>query len=407
MRDELLEHPDALAASADLDHGLAGRLLSRLESRRAEILEAILDLVRLESPSHHKPSLDHLADHLAARYAAAGARVERIANPADGDHLRVTWDEARRADAAPILVLAHFDTVWPLGTIASMPIRVEDGRAHGPGVYDMKAAFLLVESAIDALRAAGVLPARPVVLLATSDEEIGSRTSRPLIEAEARRAACALVLEPPLPGGRLKTARKGVGQYTLRTRGVPAHAGVEPDRGASAVVELAHQILDMQKLARPEVGTTLNVGRISGGTALNVIPAEAVADLDVRVATLDEADRIDAALRTLRPAGRRTALEIEGGLNRPPMVRNPATVALFQTARRLGTTLGLDLGEGSTGGGSDGNFTSAVGCPTLDGLGCEGDGAHAHHEHILVDAIPRHAALLALLLAHEPGHFRR
>ncbi len=371
-------------------------LVAHLESRRGAMVDSILELVAHESPSGDKPALDALADRLTRRYEGCGARVERMVNVAGGDHLRVVWGEGPEP---PILVLCHFDTVWPVGTLALMPIGVEGDRAHGPGIYDMKTSLVMIQAAIGALAAMGTRPCRQVVLLATSDEEIGSPTSRLLIEEEAKRSACTLVLEPPLADGRLKTSRKGIGQYTLRTRGRPAHAGVEPEKGASAILEIAHQILGVMALAKPELGTTLNVGKVSGGTAANVIAAEATATIDLRASTLDEAARVDAALRALKPVGRGTHVEISGGLNRPPMERTKGNLVLYEQARVFGRQLGLTLGEGGTGGGSDGNFTSAVGCPTLDGLGCEGLGAHAPEEQIQIESLVPRTALLTLLLA--------
>jgi glutamate carboxypeptidase len=300
-------------------------------------------------------------------------------------------------------VLGHFDTVWPHGTLAARPFRVADGRAYGPGSYDMKAGLVMLEFAIEAIRSRGYAPPRPIVVLWTSDEEIGSPRSRALIEDEARRAAFALVLEPPLADGRLKTARKGVGRFRLSVEGRPAHAGVEPEKGISAIVELAHQILRLHGLNDPGAGTSVNVGVIRGGSVANVIAAEAVATIDVRAATLDEARRVEAALRATSPVLAGARVTVDGALNRPPMERSPQGVALFEQVRSIGRTLGLDLGEGSTGGGSDGNFTAALGVPTLDGLGAPGAGAHAVDEHVLVAPLPRRAALLAAaLLKLEP-----
>jgi len=372
-------------------------LIDHLTPLRGAMLDALEGLVVRESPSHDKPALDALAGHLAGRFAALGLGVDRIANGAGGDHLRVRLgapDDGR----PPALVLGHYDTVWPAGTLAAMPFRVEGGRASGPGVYDMKASLVLAEFAFRAVQALGKTPPRPVVLLLTSDEEVGSPTSRRLIEEEAAKSDYVLVLEPPLPGDRLKTARKGVGRFVLEVTGRAAHAGVEPEKGVSAVVELAHQILAVGGLADPSAGTTLNVGVVRGGSTPNVVPAAATAEVDVRAATLDEARRVEAAFAALRPALPGAGLAVTGGFNRPPMERTPQVAALYGRAREVGRSLGMDLGEGSTGGGSDGNFTAALGLPTLDGLGAPGGGAHADHEHVAVEALPRRAALLAALL---------
>ena len=372
-------------------------LLDHLHAQKAAMVETLGLLVALESPSRDKPALDALAAVLADRFQTLGMAVDRLSNHDGGDHLRISTHTAPD-HPAPTLVLGHFDTVWPIGTLATMPFRVEANRAHGPGAFDMKASLVLAEFALRAIRHLGLTLPRPVVLLFTSDEEIGSPTSRALIEAEAGRSAQVLVLEPPLPGSRLKTARKGVGRFQLTVTGRSSHAGVEPEKGISAVVELAHQVLALEALANPAQGTTLNVGVIQGGTTANVVPASATAIIDARATTLDEAERIIQALGALVPVHPGASLTIEGGFTRPPMERTPQVADLYHRARAIGQTLGLDLGEGSTGGGSDGNFTAALGLPTLDGLGASGSGAHADHEHVLIDALPMHAALLAALL---------
>jgi len=364
---------------------------------RESMLVLLEELVSLESPSRDKAALDRLGSHIAEILRNLGGSVEVVANDRGGDHVlaRFHGPAARR----PALVLGHFDTVWPLGTLENMPFRVDDGRAYGPGAYDMKAGLtiflrLMASPFIDPGRS---VP-RPIWALFTSDEEIGSPTSRGLIEDLARQSAYVLVLEPPLADGRLKTARKGVGRFRLEVEGKAAHAGVSPREGRSAIVELAHQVLQIQELQDVEAGTTLNVGVIRGGTTTNVVPAEASADIDVRATTLAEADRIERALRSLESATPGTRLAVSGGFNRPPMERSPAIAALFEQARGIARTLGLELNEGSTGGGSDGNFTAALGVPTLDGLGVRGGGAHAADEHILIDSLTERAALLAALL---------
>jgi glutamate carboxypeptidase len=374
-------------------------LLDHLRPRTDAMLAELRGWVEHETPSRDEPALDRLAAKLAARFGAIGGAVETIANDAGGNHVKARFGFGFDDSIAPALVLCHFDTVWPVGTLARRPFRVEDGRAYGPGAFDMKASLVLVAAAIEAIRALRLAPPRPLVVLFTSDEEVGSPTSRGLIEAEARGAAFALVMEAPLPGGRLKTARKGVGGFTLTVSGRAAHAGVEPEKGASAIVELAHQVLAIGGLADRDAGTTLNVGTIAGGTTPNVVPDRATAAIDVRVSKLEEADRVEAALRALRPVTPGTSLAVAGKFNRPPMERTAAIGALFERARAVGRTLGMDLHEGATGGGSDGNFTAAVGTPTLDGLGAGGAGAHAEDEHVRVDSLPERAALLAALLA--------
>jgi glutamate carboxypeptidase len=382
-----------------VDAAVGRRLLDYLTPLQGAMLEAVEALVSHESPSRDKAALDALAGKLAMRFAALGAEVGRVPNSSGGDHLRARLGFGRvSGPAPPALLLAHFDTVWPVGTLARMPFRVEGGRASGPGVYDMKASLVLAEFALRTLQDLGLDPPRSVELVLTSDEELGSPTSRGLIEEAARRSAYVLVPEPPLADGALKTARKGVGRFTVEVAGRAAHAGVEPEKGVSAVVELAHQVLAVQALADPVAGTTVNVGVVQGGTTSNVVPAAATAAIDVRAATLAEARRVEAAMAALRPVLPGARLAVTGGFNRPPMERTPAIAALFGRAREIGYTLGLELTEGATGGGSDGNFTAALGVPTLDGLGTPGGGAHADHEYILIDELPRRAALLAALL---------
>mgnify|MGYP000919522972 CR=1 FL=1 len=379
----------------------ASLLLSELERRREEMLATLAGLIDHETPSHDKPALDAMARTLASRHQVLGASVDVLANERGGDHVRAVYDVPIQPDAqqsAPGLILCHYDTVYPIGTLKTQPFRVEDGRAYGPGAYDMKASLVLVEAAWMALHALKLRPARPIRVLMTSDEEIGSPTSRRLIEDEARAAAYVLVMEGPLPGGALKTARKGVGNFTVTITGKGAHAGVEPEKGVNALVELVHQILAISALADPAAGTTLNVGVAHGGSTVNVVPAEAVARVDVRVKGRDEAARIEQAMRSLTPSLAGARLEVAGGFNRPPMERTPKVAALFQRVQAIGRSLGLELGEGSTGGASDGNFTAAVGAPTLDGLGVEGAGAHSINEHLLIESLPRRAALLALLM---------
>ena len=346
-------------------------LLNWLHPRRDEMLEALKPLVEHESPSRDKPALDTLAQTLEARFTTLGATVEILDNPRGGNHVLARFRGADNT-ARPLLLVGHFDTVWPVGTLARMPFRLENDHAHGPGIFDMKASIVLIEYATKAIQAQNLSLPRPVVVLLTSDEEIGSPTSRILIEQLAGQSACALVLESPLPGGILKTARKGVGSFQLAVTGRAAHAGIEPEKGASAIIELAHQILKINSLADPEAGTTINIGTIEGGSTSNVVPATAKAIIDVRAWTTAEAARVEQALLSLTPSTPGTSLAVTGAFNRPPMERTPATAQLFNQAKAIAATLGLDLAEGSTGGGSDANFTAAAGLPTLDGLGTEG-----------------------------------
>jgi glutamate carboxypeptidase len=364
---------------------------------RESMLVLLKELVSFESPSRDKAALDRLRIRVADILRTIGASVEILPKGQGGDHVlaRFPGPAARR----PALILGHFDTVWPLGTLAKMPFRVEDGRAFGPGTYDMKAGLTILLHSVRQLLDDPARPApRPIWALFTSDEEIGSPSSRRLIEEAARECAYVLVLEPPLADGSLKTARKGVGRFRLAVEGKAAHAGVAPHEGRSAIVELAHQVLRIQTFQDLKAGTTLNVGVIQGGTTTNVVPARASADIDVRVSTLAEAERVERALHSLVPVTPGIWMEVSGSFDRPPMERSPAIAALFEQARRIGRTLGLELTEGATGGGSDGNFTAAMGIPTLDGLGARGGGAHADDEHVLIDSLPERAALLAALL---------
>jgi glutamate carboxypeptidase len=363
-------------------------------SKQLEMMSRLSELVRLESPSRDKPALDTLGTLLADRLRELGASVEIIPNAQGGDHVLGRF--AGTIASRPALVLGHFDTVWPRGTIDRLPFRVdEDGRAFGPGVFDMKASLVVFLAVMEQLKGAAIVR-RPIWVLLTSDEEIGSPTSRDLIERLARQCAYVLVLEPALADGGLKTSRKGVGRFRIDVEGRAAHAGVAPQDGRSAILELARQVLRLQDLQDLAAGTTLNVGVIQGGTTANVVPAHASAEIDVRVASRPEQDRIESALRSLRAITADVRVTVSGSFTRPPMERTAATAGLFEQARRL--ALGFELTEGSTGGGSDGNFTAALGVPTLDGLGARGGGAHADDEHILIASLPERAMLLFSLL---------
>jgi glutamate carboxypeptidase len=363
-------------------------------AERAWLIETIETLVRLESPTTDKTAVDRCGREIAARLERLGARVERLPRADRGDHVLARFG----CGASQILLLGHFDTVWPVGQLDRMPLVHSNGRLHGPGVFDMKAGIAVGMLATRALLEAGVPLPRQVVMLWTSDEEVGSGTSRAAIEEEARRSEAVLVLEPALPGGAVKTARKGCGTYEVVVRGVAAHAGIDPGQGANAVHELGRQIVRIQELQDLRRGVSVQVTQVAGGSRTNVIPDEARASVDVRVPTASDAALVDAALRQLIPADGRTPVEVTGGVNRPPLERTAGVARLYDQARRIAGQLGQELGEGSTGGGSDGNFTAALGTPTLDGLGAIGDGAHALHEHVELDALPDRAALIAGLL---------
>jgi glutamate carboxypeptidase len=380
-----------------------------LEFCRAEapwLRRTVEALVRLESPSDDKAAVDRCGAELARLLTGIGAAVERLPQETCGDHLRARWPQtgttqAREPErnAEQILLLGHFDTVWPLGAINQMPVREVDGRLHGPGIFDMKAGIAVAMLAMRALDALNLRGRGRIVMLWTTDEEVGSATSRALIEEEARQSSAVLVLEPSLPGGAVKTSRKGVGEFEIVVHGVSAHAGLDPGKGASAIHELARQVLALEALQDPARGLTLNVGTIAGGTRSNVVADRAAARVDVRVQTMNDAASLEAAIRALRPDHPAARLEITGGINRPPLERSPAVIRLYQEAKVIAATLGRELLEGAAGGGSDGNFTAACGVPTLDGLGPQGDGAHAPHEHVLVDDLPWRAAFLARLIA--------
>jgi glutamate carboxypeptidase len=378
-------------------------LLEYFTARQAPIISLIRALVERESTSREAVRLDELADFVAAQLRPFASHIELIDNPGYGAHLRARFNfnqESLDEDAGKnVLIIGHLDTVWPIGTLARLPFRITDaGTAHGPGVFDMKSGVAVVIEALRAIAEQKITTRHPVTLLLTSDEEIGSKTSRGLVEEEARRAVAAFVLEPPITGGIVKTARKGVGGFTIRAVGRAAHAGLDPRKGVNAIVELAHQTLRLNELNNHESGTTINVGVVSGGTTSNVIPAEATARVDMRFWTLEEGQRIDEYVKSLRPVIDGAELEITGGVNRPPMIRSEAVAALYEHARGLAAELGFELLEGSVGGGSDGNFTAALGVPTLDGLGVDGAGAHAEHEHIILSDIPRRAALITRLI---------
>lgn len=358
------------------------------------MLQTIETLVRLESPSTDKAAVDRCGAALTDILRNAGADVDLVRHDARGDHVRARF----AGDGRPVLLLGHFDTVWPVGTLGRMPCRRDGDRLSGPGTFDMKAGIAIGIAAVRAIRALGVA-APPVIMLWTTDEEVGSGTSRAAIEGEARQARAVLVLEPSLPGGSLKTARKGCGQYEVMAHGVAAHAGLDPGKGASAIHELAAQIGAIERLQDLDRGITLNAGVVSGGTRPNVVAEEARATIDVRAPTMADAARVDAALRALHPMRAGTRLTVQGGFERPPMERTAAVAALFETAARVADACGRTLEEGSAGGGSDGNFTAALGVPTLDGLGALGDGAHAAHEHVDVPSLPWRAALVAGLIS--------
>lgn len=373
-------------------------LLDYCLSRQDSLRKSIDTLVQLESPSTDKAAVDGCGAALAAMLADAGATVTRFPQALRGDHIRAEFPGGARQ----VLLLGHFDTVWDVGQIDRMPIHEEDGRLYGPGVYDMKASIAVSILAVRAIHSGFRLQPEDsvptVVMLWTTDEEVGSETSRGYIEAEARASEAVLVLEPSLPGGAAKTRRKGCGEFHVKIHGASAHAGIDPRRGASAVHELAHQIISLEQLRDFDRGVTVNVGVVSGGTRGNVVAEEARAVVDVRVPTMEDVARIEARFQELRPVNPAVSIEVAGSIGRPPLERTAGVARLYEQARAVAAELGVDLEEGSTGGGSDGNFTAAIGVPTLDGLGPEGDGAHALHEHVVIADLPWRAAFLAALI---------
>ena len=380
--------------------GGSSPVLSYFEEHCTEMVEFTRWLVEQESMSREADATRQIAGRLGETLAFTGADVELLDDARYGSTLRARFGDHRNAaeNGRQLLVVGHLDTVWPLGTLAARPFRVEEGRAYGPGIFDMKAGVMIASFSMRALKELSRMTKRPTTLLMTCDEETGSHFSRDIIEEEARRTHAALVLEPPIPGGIIKTGRKGVGEFELIIRGRPAHAGNDPRAGISAVTELAHQILAINKLCDYERGTTLNVGVARGGVLSNVIAAEAHAFIDMRFQNVDEGNRIMEAMSSLQPVLEGARLEVIGGINRPPLVRTSETGVLFEQAKSLASEIGFDLREGSVGGGSDGNFIAALGVPVLDGLGVDGAGAHAEHEHIIISDIPRRAALLTRLI---------
>jgi glutamate carboxypeptidase len=386
--------------TVELDQSAASALHEYFVRRESELLSFIRALVETESPSGDvqgsRAVVSLLAD--AARQIDLETEITFETAPDFGTHLLIRATGQHKRDAPTTLILGHTDTVHPRGSTTARPWREEDGRFYAPGIFDMKANCAL---AIESLRACATLklqPTHPVVILLTCDEEVGSQSGRALVEAEARRAAQVLVFEPSAPGGNAKTARKGTSMYTVRARGVAAHAGLDPENGASAILEIARQIERLHALSDAPRGVTINAGVVSGGTRSNVVAADAQTEVDVRFSTMDDALRLDETILNLRAFDERVKLSVEGGINRPPLERSESVVALYEHARRVASSLDFELGEASVGGASDGNFAAAVGAVVLDGLGIAGDGAHAAHEHIIKSDIARRGAFLSALL---------
>ncbi|HEY0099954.1 MAG TPA: M20 family metallopeptidase [Pyrinomonadaceae bacterium] len=384
----------------ELDKRDAAALHEYFSGRESEMLSFMRALVEAESPSGDLDGSHAVVSLLAGAAREIGLETEVTFeyDPAYGTHLLIRAFGEHKTDAPATLILGHTDTVHSRGSTQARPWREEDGRIYAPGIFDMKANCAL---AVESLRACATLklqPTHPVVILLTCDEEVGSQSGRALVEAEARRAAQVLVFEPSAPGGRAKTARKGTSSYTVRAAGIAAHAGLDPEKGASAILEIARQIERLHALGDAARGVTVNAGVVSGGTRSNVVAAEAETEVDVRFSTMDDALRMEETILNLRPFDERVKLSVEGAINRPPLERSEAVVALYEHARGIASALDFELGEASVGGASDGNFAAAVGAVVLDGLGIAGDGAHAAHEHINKSDIARRGAFLSGLL---------
>jgi glutamate carboxypeptidase len=368
--------------------------LEYFEARQEAMVKTIREFVEIESPSDNKLAGDRMGALLAGRFQAVGGRARVYRSEDYADSVQISFPG--REKTKPVLLLGHFDTVYPLGTLANMPCHVVDGRLHGPGVLDMKSGIALMLYAIEALQTwHGGLP-RPVNVFLVSDEEVGSYSSRQHTERLAKESAAVFVLEPAAGlRGAVKTARKGVGDYTLTVKGIAAHAGLDPTKGHSAILELARQLTEIARMNDPVRGLTVNPGVIRGGTRTNVIAAEATAEIDVRIKRARQAIALDRKFRRLKPFDKHCSLHVEGGVNRLPMERNAGVVGLYKKAQAIAQQIDWKLEEAAVGGGSDGNFTAGMGIPTLDGMGGCGEGAHAVHEHIVISELPRRALLLA------------
>ena len=380
----------------------ARRTLAHIRGMRDDFVSFLTDLCWVESPTDHPETQNGVHDLLGPAFEQVDYDVRIIRGRVSGDHLLAM--PRRRVRGAPFqLLVGHTDTVWPLTTLQRMPMEVSEGRLHGPGTLDMKGGLTQIVFALRALRDLDQLPQVTPVVFINSDEEVGSPDSKTYVERLARRAKRALILEPSLgPSGRIKTARKGVGRFEVTLTGRASHAGLDPESGASAILELSHVIQSMNAMNDPELGTTVNVGLVDGGTRPNVVAAHATATVDVRVATAEEGVRFEKAINALRPVTAGVTLKVTGGIEVAPLERTPRNRSLWKAAIGAGEDLGFRLEEAVAGGGSDGNTTSQF-TATLDGLGCVGDGAHADHEHIVIDPSVDRCALLARLLLAPPG----
>ena len=373
------------------------QILGYFEDRQDAMLSMIRELVEIESPSYNTGQSVLVADWLvaAARDTGVDLEIERIFAENYGEHLLL---RAFPSNEKPMLLLGHTDTVHPIGTNLQNPTRIEDDKFYGCGIFDMKANIVLMLESLRFFASKGEKPSRPLTIFLSCDEEVGSFSGRPLLEREAAGCDRCYVFEPSANGS-VKTGRKGTGMFTVRAHGIPAHAGLEPEKGANAIVELSRQIEQIHKIARPEIGTTVNVCTFKGGTTSNVIPEYAECEVDVRFSQMAESERVDQEIRSLNPFDDRVSLKLLGGINRPPLERTEAVVKLYQKARESAASFGYELGETQVGGASDGNFVAALGVPVLDGLGIAGAGAHTLNEHILVSDVAKRAALVTIMLS--------
>lgn len=370
-------------------------LIERVETEKEQIIDLLRNLVERESPSNQKDLVDEVGAFIRERLGANGCDCQVETRTEAGD---IVWGEWDGGGTGSALVLCHIDTVWAAGSLARNPFRVEEGKVYGPGIFDMKSGVAAALKAVEYLHRGWIRPERKIRFLFTTDEEVTSAYSRELIGEFAKESDFVLVPEPPLPGGGVKTFRRGVGGYVLKVHGRAAHSGLDPERGVNAVQELAGHILDISSLSDQQKGTTVSVNVVRGGSVQNMIADYAEAVVDFRFRELEEGDRVESVMGGLAPRAPGIRLQLEGGIDRPPMIRSERTVTLFRAARDIAREIGIDLEEGESGGASDGNITGALGIPTLDGLGINGDGAHAWHEHVELSAVVPRIALFARLL---------
>lgn len=372
-------------------------ILEYFVTRKDTTVGLIREIVDLESPSYDVDRSKKAVDWIETKTLeiSENFETERIFAEGFGDHLIIR--AFTESELKPIFILGHSDTVHPVGAIKQNPTRLEDGKLFGCGTFDMKANIVVMLEVFRMFTKYDLIPKRPINVLISCDEEVGSDTGRKYVEDEGKKAKYCFVFEPSA-GGKVKTGRKGTGGYVLKTHGIPSHAGLDPKKGASAILEISRQVEKLHSLTDFEVGTTVSVGMIKGGTATNVIPADAECSIDVRFKSLDEANRIERELNTLKPFDERVSVELTGAINRPPLERTEDVVKLFETAKTIARTFDYDLEETQVGGASDGNFVGALGVPVLDGLGIAGDGAHTLEEYVYVDDIPNRGTLIAKML---------